>query len=325
MPCYNVEKYIADAIESVLAQTFTNWELRIVDDCSTDSTYAIAQKYAQKDSRISLERMAENTGAPSIPRNRAIMESSATWIHALDADDYIDKDSLEILYRRAVETNADCVFQTFISVTEDRQVLPIRLPASDFNFSQVLSGDDACRLTLCNWKINANGGLFKKSHYLKAIAENKVKDCAHSDEIQTRLLLWNCHRVAFSDTIYWRRENPFSITRNFNINRLSYLPPYSYLCDLVRERYPSDIEIQKETETYLFFALNSIALPFMRNYYSFSRTERQTMHKGLKECWSGIRWNYVRQANSTLKRYLYSCCYSMYLFSCILRILFHKY
>ena len=62
MPAYNVEKYIGEAIESILAQTFTDWELIIVDDCSKDKTLAIASEYAAKDSRIRIIKRKENSG-----------------------------------------------------------------------------------------------------------------------------------------------------------------------------------------------------------------------------------------------------------------------
>ena len=65
MPAYNVEKYIGEAIESIVAQTFTDWELIIVDDCSKDKTLAIASEYAAKDSRIRIIKRKENSGSKS--------------------------------------------------------------------------------------------------------------------------------------------------------------------------------------------------------------------------------------------------------------------
>ena len=60
MPTYNVEKYVGEAIESILNQTYENFEFIIVDDCSTDSTYEICKKYANQDSRIKLYKNSEN-------------------------------------------------------------------------------------------------------------------------------------------------------------------------------------------------------------------------------------------------------------------------
>jgi len=72
MPAYNAEKYIGAAIESVLNQTFSDWELIIADDCSTDSTPEIAKSYAAQDSRIRVLKTAAPSGSPYQPRKAAI-------------------------------------------------------------------------------------------------------------------------------------------------------------------------------------------------------------------------------------------------------------
>lgn len=86
MPAYNAETYIGESIESVLAQTYLDWELLVVDDCSTDSTVGIVEGYARNDERIKLLR-AEQNGGPARARNRAIDAASGRFISFLDADD----------------------------------------------------------------------------------------------------------------------------------------------------------------------------------------------------------------------------------------------
>lgn len=85
MPAYNVEPYIGDAIQSVLAQTFTDFELLIIDDGSTDETFAVAQRYADLDSRVRIIRQ-ENKGL-SAARNTALRNSRAPILALLDSDD----------------------------------------------------------------------------------------------------------------------------------------------------------------------------------------------------------------------------------------------
>ncbi len=95
MPAYNRADYIAQAIESVLAQTYTNWELIIIDDASTDQTAEIIRSYVIKDSRIRLLQNDANRGI-SFTRNRGIAESNGTHIAMLDSDDFwIDDHKLE--------------------------------------------------------------------------------------------------------------------------------------------------------------------------------------------------------------------------------------
>lgn len=84
MPTYNCGRFIKESIDSVLAQTYENWELLIVDDCSTDETETIVRTYA--DNRIHYLRNKQNLGA-ALTRNRALREAKGRYIAFLDADD----------------------------------------------------------------------------------------------------------------------------------------------------------------------------------------------------------------------------------------------
>lgn len=92
MPSYNTGQYIGESIRSVLAQTYENWELIIVDDCSTDETVAVVSSFA--DPRICYFRNEENSGA-AISRNRALREAKGRWIAFLDSDDLWHPEKLE--------------------------------------------------------------------------------------------------------------------------------------------------------------------------------------------------------------------------------------
>ena len=85
-PSYGSEKFIAQTIESVLSQTYKNWEMIIVDDCSPDNSNEIIEKYLRNDSRIKLIKLEKNSG-PAVARNRAIKEAKGRYITFLDADD----------------------------------------------------------------------------------------------------------------------------------------------------------------------------------------------------------------------------------------------
>lgn len=85
-PVYNANQYLSQCIESVLNQTYTNWEQILVDDCSTDNSVEIIQEYAQKDQRIKYFVLDQNSGA-GICRNKAIQEAKGDYIAFLDSDD----------------------------------------------------------------------------------------------------------------------------------------------------------------------------------------------------------------------------------------------
>ena len=93
MPSYNTADFIKETIESVLAQTYTNWELLIVDDCSTDNTDEVVAQYLG-DVRIRYIKNEKNGGA-AVSRNRALREATGRWIAFLDSDDLWNPNKLE--------------------------------------------------------------------------------------------------------------------------------------------------------------------------------------------------------------------------------------
>ena len=87
MPAYNSGPYIDAAIESVRAQTFADWELIVVDDCSTDDTRERVRRHADADQRITMLALPANMGAPAGPRNRGVALATGAYVALLDADD----------------------------------------------------------------------------------------------------------------------------------------------------------------------------------------------------------------------------------------------
>lgn len=92
MPSWNTERFIAESIQSVINQTYTNWELLIVDDCSTDNTDEIVASF--HDERIKYYHNEKNSGA-ALTRNKAMREASGEWIAFLDSDDLWTPEKLE--------------------------------------------------------------------------------------------------------------------------------------------------------------------------------------------------------------------------------------
>lgn len=93
-PSYNCSAFIGETIESILSQTYRNWELLITDDCSTDNSRDIIEEYAAKDSRIKLLKLKENSGA-GVARNNSIQAAKGRFIAFCDSDDRWYPDKLE--------------------------------------------------------------------------------------------------------------------------------------------------------------------------------------------------------------------------------------
>ena len=107
IPAYNAGQFLDETLESVLSQTYENWECIIVNDGSTDSTESVAKKWCEKDSRFRLTD--KENGGLSSARNWGIKESKAEYIAFLDADDILTSDSLEVRINVLIEQNVDLV------------------------------------------------------------------------------------------------------------------------------------------------------------------------------------------------------------------------
>ena len=117
MPAYNAAPFIEEAIASVIAQTVTDWELIVIDDCSTDDTRRIVADLAQKDFRIQLLTNAVNMGVAKT-RNRGMDLCQGQYVALLDSDDYWKPQLLEKMLARAKETGADIVYCSYEMVGE---------------------------------------------------------------------------------------------------------------------------------------------------------------------------------------------------------------
>lgn len=95
IPVYNAEKHLDKCIQSVLAQTYTNWELLLIDDGSTDSSGVICDKYAEQDSRIKV--FHKENGGVSSARNLGLDNAKGEWITFVDSDDWVDTKYLRLL------------------------------------------------------------------------------------------------------------------------------------------------------------------------------------------------------------------------------------
>ena len=117
MPCFNAKRTISCAIGSVLDQTYSNWELLVIDDGSVDSSSEIVSDFSTEDSRIKLIRMSKN-GGPALARNKGIESASGKFIAFLDSDDIWFPQKLEKQVKFAKENNASLVYSSYLTMNE---------------------------------------------------------------------------------------------------------------------------------------------------------------------------------------------------------------
>lgn len=122
MPSWNTGKFIAESIQSVIDQTYKNWELLIVDDCSTDNTDEIVASF--HDDRIRYFKNEQNSGA-ALTRNRAIREAQGEWIAFLDSDDLWVPKKLEYQIKFMQKNNLVFSYHEYEKIDEDSNPLNI--------------------------------------------------------------------------------------------------------------------------------------------------------------------------------------------------------
>ncbi|MFV0625913.1 MAG: glycosyltransferase family 2 protein [Alphaproteobacteria bacterium] len=118
LPAYNSEKFLASAMKSVLNQSFKDWELIVVDDCSTDKTKRIAECFAEKDSRVKVIQ-AETNGGAGAARNIAMDHASGQYYAFIDADDLWVRERLEKQMKFMKDNNHAITYSSYVCVGED--------------------------------------------------------------------------------------------------------------------------------------------------------------------------------------------------------------
>ena len=145
VPVYKVERYLCRCVDSIIAQTYTNLQIILVDDGSPDGSGAICDDYAAKDSRITV--IHKKNGGLSDARNAGLVAACGSYIGFVDSDDYIAVDMYEKLYKAIVACNADMSVCNFRYVDENGNNIEERnnaLPVKD----EVIDGITALTRTL---------------------------------------------------------------------------------------------------------------------------------------------------------------------------------
>ena len=135
MPNYNGEKYLKETIDSVISQTYQNWELIIADDCSTDHSLEIIEQY--EDNRIRVIVSEENCGA-AVSRNKAIAAANGRWIAFLDSDDLWNENKLSLQLKFMCEENCAFSFTHYYFDRNDGILKKFAPPKDRYDYKAIL-------------------------------------------------------------------------------------------------------------------------------------------------------------------------------------------
>jgi glycosyltransferase involved in cell wall biosynthesis len=213
MPVYNSEKYISDAINSILKQTYNNWELIIIDDCSTDKSRELINEFSEKDYRIHEYYFSKNMGV-SKARNYAIENSNGKYIAFLDSDDFWAKNKLKLQINFMLENNYAFTYTSYTLVDQNEKQIKDIFVAKEVNYFQLLKGNIiTCSTVVLNKEIVGDISMPKIKHedyatWLNILKQGikahgvqesltyyrKQDDSITANKFQSSLWTWNIYR-----------------------------------------------------------------------------------------------------------------------------------
>ena len=208
IPIYNGRKYMKQTLDSLIAQTFENFEVFCVDDSSTDNSLEILRGYEKKDSRFRI-LTKQNGGSAVKTLVYALPYVQSEYIFYSSQDDLFSNDLLENMYNRAIETDADAVIPNMLFYYDNDSILAKGVYPPENKYDLVLTGKKACELSVDK---TIHGFSLRRTKLLKEIGFNT--SFVNGDEYTTRVYYFNCNKVVFSKGIFfYRQDNPEAITK----------------------------------------------------------------------------------------------------------------
>ena len=243
VPLYNAEEYLERCVDSILAQTYENIEVILVDDGSTDGSSEICDSYAEEDERVRV--LHQENGKQAAARNAGIREARGTYITFSDSDDEMKPEKLQIMYDKMIETEADVVVCSFTYVDEKGNVLPWEVP--HYSGESPVDSVEARRIFLISKNIE---GFF----WNKLIRADLLKEQEHTfdthkeayeDVVPAYRVLQEAEAVSFVPDalqLYYQHDN--SNTNAPDSGRLKiYVETLSEIREMAREQgFPQEAE-----------------------------------------------------------------------------------
>lgn len=251
-PVYNAERHLKEMLESVRRQSFPDWELRIVDDGSTDGSRRIIRRYAKADGRIKPLFLENNSGSCFIPRRKAMESSLGEYVVNIDADDTVDFDYLEMLDAKISETGADIAYAD-MSVEGEKY---ISHPA--FAYETLHKGKNLFKDTLDGWKVSGVGAVRRLlacrslELYDREFGTGQEVHRGFDDENLTRLDVLLADTVALAQTTYRYRATNGSITRSLSIKSFYLLDADMRMIGFITRNFGTESEEYTRAQRQLF-------------------------------------------------------------------------
>lgn len=209
VPIYNTEKYLHRCIDSILAQTFTDFELLLVDDGSNDHSGAICDEYARRDPRVRV--FHKKNGGVSSARNLGLDNAKGEWIAFCDADDWVDKSMYKYMHDRLMREQADVAYCDITMVYTNFENV---YKAADYSSSKV---EFLNNFIVSAWTLLSN--VIAKRSLFEIYQIRCPEGMAYAEDYHVSVrLMYYANKVCYIDKplYYYNRKNETSALHNFS-------------------------------------------------------------------------------------------------------------
>ncbi|MBR1398099.1 MAG: glycosyltransferase [Selenomonadaceae bacterium] len=280
IPMYNVEKYVGECLDSLLCQTFQDFEVIIVDDCSTDNSRNVVQAYLPKfNGKLQLIESEKNSGGCAVPRNIGMNYACGKYLFFLDSDDLIIKNALESLYTVAEEFNADIVQCEKFFTSETPHLKGATLTVKSFKPDSYITVPTLETENITQRIKNFHDQRYVWTAWSKLIRrdfmiENKMKYplTLNNEDLVFTIYCLSCAKrfVQFPDPVNIYRYRPNSILHSKEYTTTSHVRKWIrslatgfYCCD----KFLSGLEFYKLHPEIKYLALDAITQDIFRHLF----------------------------------------------------------
>lgn len=260
VPVYKMEKYIHQCVQSILNQSFTDFELILVDDGSPDTCPAICDEYAKKDIRVKVIHK-KNAGV-SAARNSGIEIAQGEWAYFVDSDDWIEENAAEVLYGDAMRTGADCVMSDCVVCYDSGKEVRLHQFSEVFYTEKREDIEAIQKYMLCHkfsphYHPNTNNGYaapWGKFVKMSIIKDNNIRFDPYAqgvfdDGVYSLYLLEYVNKFYYNDQhTYNYRVVGSSLTHSFKKNAMEIMECNYKLVDDFIAAYHNDDESFRQAE-----------------------------------------------------------------------------
>ena len=281
VPVYNTEMYLRRCIDSILAQSFTDFECILVDDGSTDNSALICQEYANSDSRVKYH--CQDNAGPAAARYHGVNKAESTIVMFVDSDDWIENNAIEVFYMKYKETEADMVISTAWNYYIDGILNVTRSKAIDTKQSPLVY-----YLTTIG-----NAGSWNKLMNKKLWENLFIPERVPYEDYVTGIQIFNkitINKIVFIDIPIYNYHVHKSETGVSHISSDAYCKPLKEIKHFRVfewiEKYLSSLHIENRSSidaAYSWFFMGCIAYPYLTTSKYVTKNETRMFWKHYKK------------------------------------------